>query len=169
MKLLNKMIKLRNQWLMKKAVKNGLIMGKRCRIMGRPPFNDEAYLIEIGDHVHIGHNVSLMTHDGATWVFREDSSFNKVKFGKIIIKRNCFIGTKAIILPGVTIGPDSVVATGAVVTKDVPPGTVVAGNPAKVICSLPEYRQKCELTGMCFMDKDYIRNKRGYILSRIGK
>jgi acetyltransferase-like isoleucine patch superfamily enzyme len=51
------------------------------------------------------------------------------------IGRHCFIGARSIILPGVTIGDGSVVAAGAVVTKDVPPGSIVAGNPAQVIRS----------------------------------
>lgn len=49
------------------------------------------------------------------------------------IGSRCFIGTKAIIMPGVTIGDEVIVAAGAVVTKDVPSHTMVAGNPAKII------------------------------------
>ena len=51
------------------------------------------------------------------------------------IGSNCFIGGRSIVLPGVTIGDGSIVAAGAVVTKDVPPGSIVAGNPAKIIRS----------------------------------
>jgi acetyltransferase-like isoleucine patch superfamily enzyme len=51
----------------------------------------------------------------------------------IVIKRNAWIGAAVTILPGVTVGENSVVAAGAVVTKDVPANTVVAGVPAKVI------------------------------------
>ena len=50
----------------------------------------------------------------------------------MIIGKDCWIGARAVILPGVTIGDCSVVAAGSVVTKDVPPYTMVAGNPAKV-------------------------------------
>lgn len=64
-------------------------------------------------------------------------------FGKIEIKDKCFIGINSIILPNVTIGPNSVIGAGSVVTKDVPPNTVVAGVPAKVICSLEHYKEKC--------------------------
>lgn len=51
----------------------------------------------------------------------------------IYIGNNCFIGTKAVILPGVRIGNEVVVAAGAVVTKDVPSNCIVAGNPARII------------------------------------
>ncbi|NRO35123.1 Maltose O-acetyltransferase [Lactobacillus helveticus] len=51
----------------------------------------------------------------------------------MLIKKNAWIGAKATILPGVTVGENAVVAAGAVVTKDVPANTVVAGMPAKVI------------------------------------
>lgn len=54
-------------------------------------------------------------------------------YGKVIVKKNSWIGTGAIILPDVTIGEGAVVGAGAVVTKDVPPYTVVAGVPAKII------------------------------------
>jgi acetyltransferase-like isoleucine patch superfamily enzyme len=49
------------------------------------------------------------------------------------IGRNCFIGARSIILPGITVGDGSIVAAGAVVTKDVPPKSIVAGNPATII------------------------------------
>lgn len=51
------------------------------------------------------------------------------------IEDDCFIGARSIIMPGVRVGPRAIVAAGAVVTKDVEPGTIVAGNPAQVIQS----------------------------------
>ncbi len=54
------------------------------------------------------------------------------------MKRNCWIGANSVILPGVTIGENSVVAAGSVVTKDVPADTVVAGVPARVIKNVTE-------------------------------
>jgi carbonic anhydrase/acetyltransferase-like protein (isoleucine patch superfamily) len=55
------------------------------------------------------------------------------RVGRIDIRDNVFIGHQAIVMPGVTIGPNAVVAAGSVVTRDVPPGTVVGGVPAKPI------------------------------------
>jgi len=57
---------------------------------------------------------------------------------RIVLKRNCWIGANSVILPGVTVGVNSVVAAGSVVTKDVPDDTVVAGVPARVIKKVTE-------------------------------
>jgi len=61
------------------------------------------------------------------------------RFGTIVIRDNCFIGNNAILLPGIEIGPDSAVGAGSVVTRTVPPRTIVAGNPARPIKTLDEY------------------------------
>jgi len=85
-----------------------------------------------------------VTHDGASRLFRDrlpGSSRYGNRFGKIIIKDNCFIGVSSVILPGVTIGPDSIVGAGSVVNKDIPPNMVYAGVPAQMICTLEEYIQ----------------------------
>jgi hypothetical protein len=81
--------------------------------------------------------------------------------GPIDIRDNCFIGYGAIIMPRVTIGPDSVVAAGAVVVKDVPPGVVVGGNPAKVICTLEELLTKVEERCATYPWIDLIRQRSG--------
>jgi acetyltransferase-like isoleucine patch superfamily enzyme len=60
----------------------------------------------------------------------------------VVIEDDCFIGSGAIILMGVRVGRGSIVGAGAVVTKDVPPGSVVGGNPAKVICTVAELVEK---------------------------
>jgi hypothetical protein len=59
-------------------------------------------------------------------------------YHKVTIKKNAWICTNATICPGVTIGENSIVAAGAVVTKDVPDNVVVGGNPAKIIRHLYE-------------------------------
>ena len=87
-----------------------------------------AGIIEIEDDVLIGPDVRIATvnHD-------LDDRHHKFYFKKVTIKKNTWICMGAIICPGVTIGENSVVAAGAVVTKDVPDNVVVGGNPAKVI------------------------------------
>lgn len=63
-------------------------------------------------------------------------------FGKVVIEDWAYVGAESLILPGVTIGEGALVAAGSVVTKSVPDNMVVAGNPAKVICSIKEYLEK---------------------------
>lgn len=84
--------------------------------------------ITIGKGAKISHNVTIMDGDGHSI---EYDGYISVK--PIVIEDDVWIGTKAIILKGVTIGEGSIVAAGSVVTKDVPSHSLVAGNPAKVI------------------------------------
>jgi acetyltransferase-like isoleucine patch superfamily enzyme len=83
--------------------------------------------IYFGKNITIGPDVKLIT----SWHVLEN--VNIVKAKPIIIKDNVWITMNAIILPGVIIGENSVIGAGSVVTKSVPPNTLVAGNPAKVI------------------------------------
>ena len=91
--------------------------------------------ITIDDGVMIGPNVRIVTdnHDFENHDF-ENRMVLRCK--PVHIDRNAWIGVGAIILPGVTIGENAVVAAGAVVTKDVAPNTIVGGNPAKFIKSI---------------------------------
>lgn len=142
--MLRKFRELEKRIRLNRAKKSGLQIADDCRLIDFPSFGSEPYLIKIGKHVTISTKVSFFTHDGGTWVFRQQPKYKEViRFGKIEIKDNCFIGHGSIILPGVTIGPNSVVGAGSIVTKDVPPNTVVAGNPAKTIKSVEEYANKC--------------------------
>ena len=85
--------------------------------------------ITIEDDVLIGPKVSLITESHPL----NPSERKSLLVKPIVIKRNAWIGAGATILPGVTVGENAVVAAGAVVSKDVPANTVVAGIPAKVI------------------------------------
>jgi acetyltransferase-like isoleucine patch superfamily enzyme len=84
--------------------------------------------IEIGENVAISHDVTIMDSDAheGLWV-----GYEKTK--PIKIGNHVWIGTRAIILKGVTIGDNAIIAAGSVVTKNVPSNTIVAGIPAKVI------------------------------------
>ena len=78
--------------------------------------------IHIGDESYIASGATVLTHD-----FIKDIKTD-TKIGK-----KCFIGTNAIIMPGVSIGDSVIVGAGSIVTKDVPSGCIVAGNPARVV------------------------------------
>jgi acetyltransferase-like isoleucine patch superfamily enzyme len=118
----------------------GVKVGDDCRLLGvkRGQFGSEPYLICIGNHVTITDGVRFITHDGGVWVLRERFPDIDV-IGRITIHNNVFIGTGAILLPNIEIGPNSVVAAGAVVSHDVLAGTVVGGVPAKVIRTVDDY------------------------------
>lgn len=128
----------------KTAKKLGVKVGEGCSFAGMPFFGSEPYLIEIGNHVRTSSQVSFITHDGATWCFRQQERYKEViRFGKIVVGDNCFLGFRSTILPGVTIGENSIVGACALVTKDVSPNSVVGGVPAKFICTTEEFAEKC--------------------------
>lgn len=141
--MINLLSKFYRNFMFKRAIKSGLTVGEGCIFYGVPNFGTEPYLIKIGNNVEITSDVTFLTHDGSISVVRRLFPRDHMnKYGKIIIEDNCFIGTKAIILPNVSIGKNSIIGTGSIVTKDVPPNSVVAGNPARVICSIKEYADK---------------------------
>jgi len=100
-----------------------VVIGDRVTIKGQVAVIDG---MRIEDDVFIGPNASF-TNDAFP---RSKQPF---QYGEIVIKRGATIGSGAILLPGVTVGEWAMVGAGAVVTKDVPPFTVVVGNPARVV------------------------------------
>jgi acetyltransferase-like isoleucine patch superfamily enzyme len=126
-----------------KAVKLGLRIGRDYKIAGIPRFGEEPYLITIGNHVGISEDVEFLTHDGSMWLFRQRTEFlNLQRFGRIEIGDDVFIGARSIVMPGVRIGSNSVVGAGSIVTRSVPPNSVVAGAPARYICSVDDFLAK---------------------------
>lgn len=108
-------------------------------------------LVSIGNNVTIT-GARILTHDASTKKFLGYSKIGFVKIGN-----NVFIGNGAIILPGTTIGNNVIIGAGAVVATDVPDNTVIAGNPAKILCSCDEYinRNKARLES----DEAFVSNK----------
>lgn len=105
----------------------------------------EPYLISIGNNVVITAGVRFITHDMLHQTIRVAGypcCSNHIHYGKIEVLDNVMLGADCIIMPGVKIGPNAVVAAGSVVTKDVPEGSVVGGNPAKVIGNLKALAEK---------------------------
>ena len=119
--------------------------------------------IEIGNNVLIGNNVGLVgkyDHDyscvGKTikdspWIGDENYDF-KGKDQKIRIEEDTWVGFGAVVLSGVTVGRGAIVASGSVVTKDVPPYAIVGGNPAKVLSYRFEESQIREHEKLLYQD-----------------
>jgi maltose O-acetyltransferase len=95
------------------------------------------YLIDIGDDVIFAPNVRLIAHDASTKYV-----IGKSRLGRISIGSRCFLGESVIVLAGVKIGDDCIVGAGSLVNKNIPAGSVAAGNPARVLCTIDEYRAR---------------------------
>lgn len=121
--------------------KQGAQIGENCSIIPTS-LGTEPYLVKIGNHVTVASGVSFITHDGGSWIFRDEVPDLQV-FGPIIIEDNCVIGQNAILFPNIRIGRNSIVGAGSVVISDVPPDTIVIGVPARSFGSVIKYREKC--------------------------
>lgn len=122
----------------KYALSLGVKIGKGTVILTKN-LPSEGYLVEIGNYVRLSPQVSIFTH-GAIWSIRKYYRDPTVdQFGKVKIGGYSFIGANAMIMPGVTIGERCIVASGSVVTKSIPDGCMVAGNPAKFIGYTEDY------------------------------
>ena len=113
-------------------VQKNAFIGKRCKIQSHT-FVCEGVTIE--DEVMVGHGV-MFINDRDPWAVNPDGSLKTEADWECIptlIRKRASIGSNATILCGITIGVGALVGAGAVVTKDVPPNTIVAGNPAQVL------------------------------------
>ena len=143
-----------------------LFIGKSCFVRVRVVFEREGATISVGDRCFLGKGVisvaegleigndvliswgvTITDHNSHSVRFSErqrdveewlacNKKWTGVKVGKVVIRDKAWIGLNAIILKGVTIGEGAVVGAGSVVSKDVPPFTIVAGNPARVVREL---------------------------------
>jgi maltose O-acetyltransferase len=124
---------------MRDLVARGLVLGKNVTIQYLAQIDDDyPYLIRIGDNCSISNYARLLAHDATTFKFTDGHT----RLEKIEIKDNCFIGERAIILPGVTIGPNVLVAAGSVVNRDIPPNSCVAGVPARVYARFDDFIER---------------------------
>jgi acetyltransferase-like isoleucine patch superfamily enzyme len=113
-------------------IQKGAKIGKRCKIQSHS-FICEGVTIE--DEVFIGHNVTFINDRNPAAVNRDGSLKNLQdwKLEPVHVGRRVSIGSSAVIMCGVKIGAGAMIGAGAVVTKDVPPGAIVAGVPARVL------------------------------------
>ena len=95
------------------------------------------WLIEIGEECIISTNVMIMAHDASPAL-----SNGYTKMGRVKIGNHVFVGHGTTILCGVTIGDNVIIGANSLVSRDLAPNSVYAGNPAKYICSFAEYRAK---------------------------
>lgn len=109
-----------------------LTIGKRC-FLGDEVMLDVRGGITLEDEVTLSNRVSVVSHINVGYPDHPLQQVYPMKESPVIIKRGAYLGAGAIILPGVNIGEEAVVGAGAVVTKDVPKRTVVAGVPARVV------------------------------------
>jgi serine acetyltransferase len=109
-------------------VSQGMELGEGTHIASQVYIDgNRPWLITISDHVHLAPYSAIITHDASF-----HSHTGQTRIGRVVIGPRAYIGVGAILLPGTSIGADSVVGAGAVVHGDVPPESLVLGNPGKV-------------------------------------
>ena len=137
-----------------RAKRNGMQVGEGVRVNATVIFDEGvAWLIELGDGVRVAPEAYFLAHDATTKV-----ALGYTRIGRIRIGSRVFIGARAIVMPGVTIGADAIVGAGSVVTRDVPAGAIVAGNPAREVGNTADFieRQADALThSPCFPKNGY--------------
>ena len=160
--VLSKLLGRGNSFVVDAFRKEGMAIGEGTHIFSKAIgegthifsniITSEPYLITIGKNCTISTEVCFLTHDASIGLFLD----RKVKSdicGPITIGDNCFIGNRAILLYGVSISDNTIVAAGSVVTKSIDePGCIVGGNPAKVIGKVDSFLEK---------NKDYFLNLHG--------
>jgi acetyltransferase-like isoleucine patch superfamily enzyme len=118
----------------------GVKVGDNCRVY-TTSFGSEPWMISIGNKVTVTSGVVLLTHDGSTWLMNDEKG-RRYLYRRVEIGNNVFIGVNSIIMPGVKIDDNVIVAAGSVVTKSVPSGVIIGGNPAKIIGNYDQYRKE---------------------------
>lgn len=119
---------------LRRALAQGAQIGENFDYSAVPDFGSEPFLVSIGNNVSIANGVQFITHDGSIGHFEKIGLLKRgeiISAGRITIHDDSAIGANVIILPGVSIGPRALVGAGSVVRRDVPPNSVVVGNPAR--------------------------------------
>jgi acetyltransferase-like isoleucine patch superfamily enzyme len=113
-------------------IQRGAVVGARCKI------SSHSFVcagVELGDEVFVGHGVVFTNdrHPRATTTDGRLQQADDWKLERTVVRHRASIGSGAVVLCGITIGAEAVVGAGAVVTRDVPDGAVVVGNPARAL------------------------------------
>jgi maltose O-acetyltransferase len=131
----------------------GLKVGSNFNMLGGCIIDhSHCCLISIGDNVTFAPRVHVLAHDAST---KRALGYTRIALTRI--GNDVFVGASSTIMPGVTVGDNAIIGAGSVVTRDVAPGTVVTGNPAKPICSCEDYfaRQKKKMGQLPMFDERY--------------
>lgn len=130
---------------------NGVRIGDGCHI-GEPKTVTiditRPYLVEIGNMVRMNKGFTLLTHDFATSVLTNVYGEFIPSSGKVKIGNNVYFAQKCTVMKGVTIGDNCIIGYGSLVTRDIPSNSVVAGSPARVICTIEEYYEKRKIKSL---------------------
>lgn len=121
-------------------IQKNAVVGKNCKVSSHT-FICEGVTLE--DNVFVGHNVTFVndTYPRATTAEGGMQTEKDWKVEKTLVKKGASIGSGVTILSNITIGENAIVGAGSVVTKDVPPNAIVAGNPASFLRSLNDDKQ----------------------------
>ena len=149
--------RIRGDYTTEKLIKMGMKVGKNFgRLNGVILDPSHCWLITIGDNVTMAPRVHILAHDASTKTF-----LGYTKIGRVNIGNNVFIGAETVVLPNVTIGDNVIIGANSTVTKDIPPNSVVVGNPAHILCTLEEYlaKEKLEKDRSPFFGEEYTLRK----------
>lgn len=131
-------VKQNNSNSIKWLKKHGAIIGDDVELFDFSCSAKDASCLQIGNHVTLT-GVMCLTHDASLKRFIGNDC-NKI--GRIVIGDNVFIGKNTVILPNVHVGNNVIIGVGSIVTTDIPDNSVVVGNPARVISSIEDFKQK---------------------------
>lgn len=145
--------------------KNGVKVGKGCVVSPCHLSTSEPYLIEIGDYCRIAKDCEFFNHGGIVCLQISKNDPDLDYFGKIKIGNYVSIGEGCKIMPGVTIGDNVIIGAGTVVTKSIPEGFMVAGNPMKHIGYTEDFYQKLKSNLDLGTGRWDSKRKREYLMS----
>ena len=139
MNILKKILyRIRGEYTTEELKNMGMCVGNNFnRLNGVILDPSHCWLIEIGDNVTMAPRVHVLCHDASTKQF-----LNVTKIGRVTIGNNVFVGAESVILPDTTIGNNVIIGANSTVRGNIPDNVVIAGSPAKIICSLDEYLNK---------------------------
>jgi acetyltransferase-like isoleucine patch superfamily enzyme len=146
--------------------KKGIKVGERVTFHQRTNISIDLTrptLVEIGSDVSLTRGLTILTH-GYDWVVLRNIYGELLSSsGKVVIGNNVFIGFNTTILKGVRIGDNCIIGAGSTVTRSIPPNSVAAGVPAKVICTIDQYysKRKKECVEEAFEYAESIRSAYG--------